>query len=460
MEAGIAGVRARLTGTLGAKLAAGFGVVVAVLAVALGVDLVLSESSTTQWTRSVEWTAAITAASDQIQGTRQQMAAQALYVATFDPKYKAEWEAGVASAEKASSVIEGLGDPVIAKISKEAQAADASHDRSVNALLFPAVARKDRAAALKALALADKYVRIPLEAQQQIAGRVLQLQAQSRAKAESAATTAFWVGIASIIAGLLIALVVGRGISRQITGGVRQMLKAADGIAHGDLDQNVAVHSRDEVGQMAEAFGRMIAYLRERASAAERIAGGDLKVDVQPVSDKDVLGVAFGRMVANLRDMISGLAETSSRLGASSQQMASSSEEAGRAIGEIAQAIEEVAAGSQRQVSIVQTARESSQITADAAREARQVAEQGIGAVEQASTAMEEVRASSAEAASRSAASWRRSRASPARPTCWPSTPPSRRRGRASRAAASPWSPRRCASWRRRARPQPPQSPA
>ena len=156
MEAGIAGVRARLTGTLGAKLAAGFGVVVAVLSVALGVDMVLSDSSTSQWKRSVEWTAAITAASDQIQGTRQQMAAQALYVATFDPKYKAEWEAVVANAEKASAMIGGLGDPVIAKIAKDAQAADEAHDRSVNALLFPAVARKDKAAALKALALADK----------------------------------------------------------------------------------------------------------------------------------------------------------------------------------------------------------------------------------------------------------------------------------------------------------------
>ena len=40
--------------------------------------------------------------------------------------------------------------------------------------------------------------------------------------------------------------------------------------------------------------------------------------------------------------------------------------------------------------------------------------------------------------------------ASPTRRTCWPSTPPSRRRAPASTAAASPSSPTRCASWRRR----------
>jgi methyl-accepting chemotaxis protein len=327
------------------------------------------------------------------------MASQALYVATFDPKYKAEWLAAVEQSSKASEVVSNLGDPTITQISQTAEAADQSHDRAVNTLLFPAVAAGNHAAAVRALRLADKYVRIPLAAQQKVALRVADLQAAAKKSAESTTSFAFIFGLASIGVGLLLAFFVARKITRQITGGVRQMLHAANGISVGDLDQNVAVDGRDEVAQMASAFQRMIEYLRERAHAAERIADGDLSITIEPASDRDVLGASFGRMAENLRTMIGSLAEASTRVGASSQQMASSSEETGRAIAEIADAIEEVASGSQRQVGIVQAARESSEATADAAREASRVADQGIAAVEQASAAMASVRDSSDEAA-------------------------------------------------------------
>ncbi len=90
-------------------------------------------------------------------------------------------------------------------------------------------------------------------------------------------------------------------ISRWLAGGLGQMLRAARGIAQGDVDQKVELQSGDELGETAEAFREMIAYLDEMAAAARSIAVGELDVDVRPKSERDALGVAFADMSAELR---------------------------------------------------------------------------------------------------------------------------------------------------------------
>jgi methyl-accepting chemotaxis protein len=214
--------------------------------------------------------------------------------------------------------------------------------------------------------------------------------------------------ILALIAASAIAFFVVRGIMR----GVRQVLVAAEGIAEGDLDQQVDVASRDEIGQMGAAFGRMVDYLHESAGVAARVADGDLTVEVTPRSPRDVLGNASARMIAQLRDLAGKLSGSAQSLSAASQQMATTSEEAGRAVGEIAAAVGEVAQGAERQVRAVEQAKvateevasasESSatnaQETAQAAVAAREVAERGAGAVAQASEAMSAVRDSSVHA--------------------------------------------------------------
>ncbi|MDW5594304.1 methyl-accepting chemotaxis protein [Conexibacter stalactiti] len=102
-------------------------------------------------------------------------------------------------------------------------------------------------------------------------------------------------------AGALVAIGLALLLGRTIVGGLRQMVTAARGIASGDVDQTIDVRSRDEIGQTADAFRAMIAYLDEMADAARRIAAGDLAVEVVPKSEADALGTAFAEMSAELR---------------------------------------------------------------------------------------------------------------------------------------------------------------
>jgi methyl-accepting chemotaxis protein len=148
-------------------------------------------------------------------------------------------------------------------------------------------------------------------------------------------------------------------VARGIASGVGQMLRAARGLAQGDIEQHIAVRSRDEIGAMAVAFEEMIAYNREMAGHAGEIAAGDLTITVTPKGDRDALGVAFAEMVTNLRGLVSEVNESAGVLGSASQQMASTSEETGHAVGEIASAVSDVAQGAERQVRMPRPARRS-----------------------------------------------------------------------------------------------------
>jgi methyl-accepting chemotaxis protein len=234
------------------------------------------------------------------------------------------------------------------------------------------------------------------------------LAAQSAAAASDAKRLVLALLALALVAAAAIAYFVVRGVMR----GVRQVLVAAEGISEGDLDQQVDVRSRDEIGQMAGAFGRMIDYLKVNADVAARVADGDLSVEVTPRSPNDVLGNAFARMVAQLRDLAEKLSASADSLAVASQHMATTSEEAGRAVGEISNAVGEVAQGAERQVRAVEQAKAATvevtaasaasatnaRQTAEAAIAAREVADLGAGAVTKASEAMAAVRDSSLQA--------------------------------------------------------------
>ena len=169
-----------------------------------------------------------------------------------------------------------------------------------------ALVRGDRAAASAALtgpAAGDAFAGIgfgtqaALDHQQDLATQKVQRSTDSVSDTRTL--------VIVLLAGVaLVALALALWLSRAIVGGVRQLAKAARGIATGDVSQEVAVRSRDELGDAAEAFRAMVVYLEEAASAARRIAAGDLSVEVVPKSERDALGHAFAEMSAQLREAL------------------------------------------------------------------------------------------------------------------------------------------------------------
>jgi methyl-accepting chemotaxis protein len=352
------------------KLYVSFAAVAVLFGAALAATLILGSSAKGAWKHALAWNKAADGSQLQIKGTRQQLAAQALYVATFDPKYKQEWEDGVGIADKGTQIVSSLGDPVIAKIATSANTADHHHDDTVHKLLFPAVAKGDHKAAVAALRLADHFVRIPLAAQEKISGRIEELRQRDINHAESLESRAQIVGIVLALVALALAGFLSVLIARAIRNPLARVMEAAETAASGDLTVVVDTSSHDEIGAM---------------------------------------GTAFQRMVESVGGIVSKVSGTATSIAGASQQMAATSGEAGQAVGEIAKAINDVAAGAERQVRIVEDARsvtdellvaarasaESAKETATAADEARKISEEGMASAEKATQAMRAVSESS-----------------------------------------------------------------
>ena len=85
---------------------------------------------------------------------------------------------------------------------------------------------------------------------------------------------------------------------------IGKLSAAAKQVTSGKVDVSIDVHSRDEVGTLAESLREMIRIQRERASAANCIAKGDLSVNVQKMSEEDLLGNAMVTMKRGIQAMV------------------------------------------------------------------------------------------------------------------------------------------------------------
>jgi methyl-accepting chemotaxis protein len=138
--------------------------------------------------------------------------------------------------------------------------------------------------------------------------------------------------------------------ARSLTLPLTKVVEAAQKIAGGDLTVEVTSETRqDEIGSLARAFSVMIQSLREKSKIAEKIAASDLTVKVMPLSDADALGNAFATMVEKLRSQIQQiiegvnvLASSGSEIMASVSQLTSGAAETATSVSETTTTVEEV----------------------------------------------------------------------------------------------------------------------
>jgi methyl-accepting chemotaxis protein len=219
------------------------------------------------------------------------------------------------------------------------------------------------------------------------------LRERSNREKELAQNTEYTI-ILGTSAAVVLLILTGLLIARNISVPLRAISGAATKIAAGELTVNVSSNGRtDEVGVLAKTFSRMTTSLQEMATVAGQIAAGDLRVQVKPQSERDVLGNAFFAMVQNLRQATSELSEgvnvlasSCSEILASTSQVASGVAEIGTAIAETASTIEEVK----------QTAHVSSQkakSVSEIAQRATQTAQEGKRSVEATLEGMKRIQA-------------------------------------------------------------------
>jgi len=165
-----------------------------------------------------------------------------------------------------------------------------------------------------------------------------------------------------IVAGVAFVLALGIGliITNSITKPLSIMAGALTNFSKGDLNRDIpqevkeSISSRkDEFGTAGKGLANAEIYLQGMSKVANTIANNDLSVSVIPLSEKDELGVAFSKMVNNLRDTVSQVAENALSLSAASGQLATAANQAGQATNQIASTVQQVAKGTADQAAAV-----------------------------------------------------------------------------------------------------------
>lgn len=188
------------------------------------------------------------------------------------------------------------------------------------------------------------------------------------------AQTGFALFIVITVFAISASLAFGYYVSQNITRPLKFAVNIATQLAVGDTSARINTSANDETGQLLKAMDNMVISLNRMAEASSAIASGDLTVEVQPQSDKDVLGNALKNMANNFRTQIQEIMEGVNVLASSAlqiltttTQLSSSAAETATAVTQTTTTVEEVKqtvhVSTQKAKHVSETAQISSQIS-------------------------------------------------------------------------------------------------
>jgi methyl-accepting chemotaxis protein len=197
-------------------------------------------------------------------------------------------------------------------------------------------------------------------------------------------------------------------VARSISRPVLDLVRVAENISRGDLTPTRVLDRNDEIGRLSQSMQAMIGYLTEMAGIADRLAEGDLTVTPTLRAEGDAFGVAFGRMVTTLRDLVIKLRNTSQGLATSAEEIsvsslsiqrgaesqAASSDETSSTLVEMAAQINAVAKNTQALATNVDETASSIQQMGTLVQRTAQSSEVLLKAVDETTTTLEQINAS------------------------------------------------------------------
>jgi methyl-accepting chemotaxis protein len=152
------------------------------------------------------------------------------------------------------------------------------------------------------------------------------------------------ITIITLVVTAIVCMVLAWKISESIMKPLRKITAASEALAIGDLDAEVNYHVNDQIGHLVQAFHNLINNTRAQAEAAETLAGGNLTVEIQPRSNKDVMSFALIKMVDSLNQMFTDIQATSVQVATGSKQLADGAQSLAQGSTEQSATIEQLAA--------------------------------------------------------------------------------------------------------------------
>jgi methyl-accepting chemotaxis protein len=156
--------------------------------------------------------------------------------------------------------------------------------------------------------------------------------------------------LAIILISLLTSLIIALRISRGISKPVGELARAAQRMAEGDLNIEINVNSKDEIGSLGAAFRETIstlkAYITDITASLAKISKGDLTVNTTEDFKGDFVELrdSIDYIVTSLNDTVSKIHQSSEQVSSGSRQVSNGAQALAQGATEQASSVEELSA--------------------------------------------------------------------------------------------------------------------
>jgi methyl-accepting chemotaxis protein len=382
--------------SIGNKIASGFGLALAVLLVVGAV----SYDSTTKLSSSAEWVRhtheVLTGLDALVSGMKDAETGQRGYVITGEARYLEPYNAARDLVDQKLNSVRGLtSDNPIQE--QRLQALEPLVDSKFTELQTVIDLRKTKGFAAASQEILTDKGKNEMDAIRKLVNAMVSEETGLLNKRSAEEQDRSHRTVLTIILGCLTSFVllgvVGVLLTRNIVGPLREVSAAAQKIALGDLSVEVMSGGReDEIGVLAKAFAEMTESLGQMARVAAQVSTGDLTVEVIPKSDKDVLGKAFLSMRDNLRRVTREIQESISVLSTSAQEIVATTTQVASAATETATAVSETTTTVEEVKQTAQLSSQKAKYVSEAAQKVALVSQGGKKSAAESIDAMKQIR--------------------------------------------------------------------
>jgi methyl-accepting chemotaxis protein len=382
--------------SIGSKIGSGFGLALVVVLVvgAVTYGSIRKFNSSADWVRHTH--EVLTGLEELMSGMKDAETGERGYIITGEPRYLEPYNAARDLVDQKLNLVRGLtsDNPIQQQRLEVLGALVADKFTNLQVVIDLRKAKGFAAASQEVLTdqgknQMDAIRKLVATMASEETGLLEKRTAEERDRADHTVLT---IALGCLISFVLL-VVVGVWLTRNIAGPLRQVSAAAQKIALGDLSVELVSNSRrDEIGDLAKSFTEMTDSLAQMAREAGQISVGDLTAETMPKSDKDTLGKALATMRESLRRFTREIQESISVLASSAQQIAATTTQVASAAAETAAAISETTTTVEQVKQTAQLSSQKAKYVSETAHKVAQVSQGGKKSAVESIEAMKQIR--------------------------------------------------------------------
>lgn len=162
-------------------------------------------------------------------------------------------------------------------------------------------------------------------------------------------------------------------------------------IAKGDIPEKIAKEYKGDFNKIKTDLNMLIDAMNDVTHLSEKMALGDLTIEVRERSPQDKLMQALGSMVNKLNEVVTNVQSVTDGVSSGSQELSSSAEQLSQGATEQASSVEEVSSSMEEMTSTIRQNADNAQQTEKIAKKSAEDAKEGGDAVAKTVSAMKEI---------------------------------------------------------------------